>query len=132
MAGVFKVKVYVAASQHEYQRARKAMFELRFAGCEITHDWTVEVGDFPATTDDDRYEAARADFIGVVQADVILLLTPDRPDWGCAMYTELGIGLALDRRCIIVGPQRDRNIFAYLCERYETDQDGIDAIVEAM
>jgi hypothetical protein len=126
------LRVYVAASQHEYKRARAAMFELRFAGCTISHDWTLEVGNYPATSDDQKHEAAIADYRGVVECDVLLVLTPEREDWGCAMYTELGIALDRFKRCIIVGPQRERNIFAYLCERYVTDQDGIDAIVEEM
>lgn len=124
-------KVYVAASQHDYLRARYAMSELKLAGFTITHDWTVEVEehrDRPGS-DDELYEAAQLDFRGVVDCDVLLVLTPVRQDWGCAMWTELGIALDRLKRCIITGPQRDRNIFARFGERYEYDRDGIDCII---
>jgi hypothetical protein len=124
-------RVYVAASQHEYKRARAAMFELRFAGCTITHDWTLEVEAHryiePSEVELQRY--ALADYRGVVDCDVLLVLTPERPDWGKGMHTELGIALDRHRRIVVTGPGRCSNVFMYLCERYATDQDGIDAIV---
>lgn len=125
------MKAYVAASQYDLYRARWAMDELRLAGVTISHDWTAEVeGNLGRVPDEDEMrEAALNDYRGVVAADVLLVLTPVRRDWGCALWTELGIALDRHKRVIIVGPQRNRNIFARLCETYETDSDGVDAVI---
>ena len=126
------MKAYVAASQYDLHRARWAMDELRLAGIDITHDWTQEVESNAGKTitDDECREAALNDYKGVVNCDVLLVLTPVRRDWGCAMWTELGIALDRHRRIVVVGPQRNRNIFGrVLCETYETDAEGVDAIV---
>ncbi len=127
-------RVYVAASQHEYQRARKAMFELRFAGCTVSHDWTLEVEAhrFIKPSEDQLFEYALSDYRGVAECDVLLVLTPEREDWGKGMWTELGIALDRFKRCIVTGPGRDSNVFTRMAERYETDQDGVEAIIAAL
>ncbi len=124
------MRVYVAASQHDWQRARDVMDACTRAGHTVSHDWTCEVEDHltrPAT-EGELYRYATVDKRGVGRADVLLALTPERADWGCALWTELGFALARHMRCIVTGPRRDANIFSRLCERYETDAEGLDAL----
>jgi hypothetical protein len=122
------VNVYVASSQHEHARAQAVMARARAAGCTVTHDWTVEVTTTPATTDAERYDAACADHMGVVDADAIIVLGPERKDWGCAMWTELGIALAMGKLCIVVGGER--NIFSHLCIRALNDDVALQILEE--
>ncbi len=105
---------------------------LRAEGVEISHDWTREVvahQDRPASDEELRCYAT-LDYDGVAEADVLLALTPPYKDWGCALWTELGIALAMGKMCLVTGPLRDRNIFAHLCFRYETDDEAIAVLRE--
>lgn len=52
------------------------------------------------------------DRAGVQTAHIVLCLTPDRKDWGRGMWSELGMGIVLGKRCIVTGPGRDWNVFA--------------------
>jgi hypothetical protein len=124
-------RVYVAAAQEDWPRARAAMHVLRAAGCIITADWTDEVESHvgaPATTAQLR-EYGRRDRDGVRSAHIVLCLTPDSKDKGCGLYGELAIGVDRGKRVIVTGPNRDRSIFAHLeeAERYETDLEGVAA-----
>lgn len=124
--------VYVAAAQEDYKRARAAMTLLRYLGCNITHDWTREVeehADAPATP----VELARyacLDREGVTAAEVVLVLSPNTKDKGCGVWAELGIAVAQAKRVVITGPLRDRCIFGAFATKYETDLEGVLALVE--
>lgn len=95
----------------------------------ISHDWTIEVEEHASTpaTHEELQVYAKMDRAGVQTAHIVLCLTPDRDDWGCALWSELGMGVVLGKRVIVTGALRDRNIFASLCERYATDEEGIGA-----
>lgn len=123
------MRIYVAGSQHDWPRARHVMDELTRRGHVISHDWTCEVEDHATTpaTPEELIHYAKLDLAGVQTAHIVLCLTPERKDWGRGLWTEMGIGLALNKRVIVTGPGRDWNIFASLCERYSTDEEGIGA-----
>lgn len=127
------MRIYVAASQHDWQRARDAMASLRTFGHTITHDWTGEVEHHAAIAprEDELRLYAEQDFEGVRSCDAILALTPPWKSWGCGLWTELGIALAMGKLCIVTGPRCDANIFARLCTRVGTDLEGL-AILEGM
>lgn len=97
---------------------------LKRLGCSITHDWTLEGFDHEPTEAELR-TYADLDIDGVRRADVLLVLTPERHDWGCGMWAELGIATALGKRIIVAGPQRDRCIFALKATRVESDIEGV-------
>jgi hypothetical protein len=122
------VNVYVASSQHECDRASAFMAQARAAGCEVSHDWTVEVTGSPAATDAARFRAAALDYVGVRDAEAVIILGPTRDDWGCAMWTELGIALACGKLCIVVNG--GRNIFSHLCIRALDDSEALKILEE--
>lgn len=85
---------------------------------EISFDWTQEVGkfdDFTASPDHAR-ECAEKDFIGVIHADVVIVLTPiaTRKDLGCGMWFELGVAVSAGVPAVVAGEQRERTIFTRL------------------
>lgn len=86
------MRVYVAASRLEIERARGVMRRLRAAGCTVPVDWTESVElrawakiDESELPDDVARELAKACLAGVMLADVVLLLAPvtvSRFSWG--------------------------------------------------
>lgn len=143
------MKVYVAGAWVEqWERARPMIARLREAGIEITHDWTVaeqRVGaDGKALVDSDispieRAEHARNDLLGVLLADVVLLLAPNG-DGACGSWVELGAALAARElrgrfkdpcpRIIVCGEKNRRTIFTELADMLcDTDEDGLNVLL---
>lgn len=122
-------RVYVAAAQEDYLRARAAIELITKLGGVVTHDWTyeVEVSRDRPPSPAERATYARLDLDGVHSADVVLCLTPETPAHGCGLYAELGMGVALRKRVIVTGTLRARCIFAELAEMYRTDVEGVAA-----
>lgn len=120
--------VYVASAWDDYPRARAAMAALRDAGCVVTHDWTAYVDVYPANDapPDERAKHAREDIDGVANADVVLVLTPADRSRGAGVWIEMGAALALGKRVVLAGAQRDRSVFCSLAEaRFERDEQAI-------
>jgi hypothetical protein len=96
--------IYVAGASKETDRAKHVIARCRELGLTITMDWTKGIEDARAkgyATDADcppqvRLEAARADFNGVANADVFLLLVPAKRHGSLGAWIELGIALALN------------------------------------
>jgi len=63
------MKAYVAAPSSDLDSARMLMAEVRDAGFEITHDWTVG---FEDETPADYRERSKLDIDGVIAADVLI------------------------------------------------------------
>lgn len=136
------LRVYVAASSREMDRARAAMTALRMHGVEVTVDWVAAIEAAGAAneglSDEDRQRYAREDLDGVCVADVVWLLMPTTPTAGA--YVELGYALARrevqdDSDCtrtpiVISGPGQERCIFAALADRcVATDADALAAVL---
>jgi len=113
------MKIYVASAFSDYERTRSVQDIAKFRGHEITCDWTQEVGKFEsdaAVPLDFARQAARNGFLGVVEADVVIVLSPDanKKEIGCGMWVELGIALGNGIPVVISGGQRTRTIFTRL------------------
>lgn len=132
------LRVYIAASSREMDRARAAMFALRAWGCEITEDWVAAIEAAGAAneglSDEDRRRYAGADLRGVADADVFWLLAPETPSAGC--WVEMGYALShttwgqSPARIIVSGPGRARCIFAALADvEVDTDAAGLEAVL---
>lgn len=137
------MRVYVAGAFDDYARIQVAQAELVKRGAEITFDWTTMVGKYPPGTiapEDVQLANAVLDYEAVVSADAALLCTPDRKDWGCGCWCELGMFVTMkrggvvapkrERRLVVTGMQRDRTIFTRFADaRFETDQEGVDYLL---
>lgn len=125
-----KLRVYVAASSRELERAKWAMAQIRAMGHEISHDWVrcvEEEGEAnpSAATLDQCEKWAWDDLEGVENADVIWLLMPDAGGFGAGV--ELGYAIGMDREIRIVasGPTRC-SIFTALADAcYPNDEDAL-------
>ena len=91
------MKVYVAASSKEIDRAERVIAALRKAGVVVTHDWPAEMRKHPADheLDDDVLlpELERDLQKGVRPADLVLVLAPQQPTQGA--WVELGAAWGL-------------------------------------
>lgn len=126
------LRVYVAGSSAELERARWAMSALDGYSIEVTHDWVSSVEEVgsanPAeATDDERLAWADDDLSGVYQADVLWLLMPKQGSIGA--YVELGLAIALGMPIVISG-DHERSIFTVFGERFEQDADALDWITD--
>lgn len=118
------MKVYVAASSLQLDRAQAAMEWLRAAGHEVTHDWPAIIaargGANPDdATQDDRWDWAIDDLAGVKSADVLWLLVPYKE--GAGAFVELGYALAIGKPVICSGLYM-RSIFTAMGVCYDTDE----------
>jgi nucleoside 2-deoxyribosyltransferase len=120
------MRVYVAASSAELERAAQAMDLVEGAGHELTHDWVsvvIERGDANPVDapEGQRMAWAEADLEGVEEADVVWLLMPNTG--GLGAFWECGYAHALGKRIVISGAvdRQRRTIFAAGHAGYETD-----------
>jgi len=111
-------RVYVAAKFEEAPRAREVMDRLEKQGHIISHDWTREDTVGLSGDDLEAYLArcANHDFIGVVTADIVLVLNHDRLFGG---MVETGVALGLDKLVVVVGPDIRDCIFWHLKDVYK-------------
>jgi len=63
------MNAYVAAPSSDITSARRLIAEVRDAGFEITHDWTVE---FESESTEDYRKRSKLDIDGVVRSDVVI------------------------------------------------------------
>jgi len=91
------VKVYVAGSSKEMERAERVMNALRAAGHEITADWVAKIREVGVANPADftvRLAAAQADLDGVNNADAFVFLHPAPGVQTTGAWVELGYRLA--------------------------------------
>lgn len=107
------MRIYVACSSRELERAERVMNELRAAGHEIAHDWIPGVraafasGIEEAKADDAHaFQAALADMNGVITSDVLVFLAPNTGGRMC--WAELGAALARNIPVIVAHDDPDR------------------------
>jgi hypothetical protein len=122
------LKVYVACSSREIDRAERAMDEIRRRGGTITFDWTPDVRQWGprAPNPNIGLRCAQDDLGGVRDADVVLVLDSAEPSYGRTI--EHGAALALGKLLVVSGPVHGR-IWETL-EHARTDNDAlaIDAV----
>ena len=133
------MRIYVASSSRECDRAERVMNELRAAGHQISWDWIPGVraafaaGIDEAKADDTHaFEAALADMNGVVTADVLVFLAPtdtSKMAWaelGCAMGRGITVIVAHDDPA-----KRNQSIVTRLAHARVADAEICGAIVGA-
>lgn len=122
--------VYVAGASAEVDRIAGYMRELRLAGLQITHDWTIAVDEQRRRGSTDRNLSAPAralagawDLEGVTRADVLWLVVPEVPSSGC--WVELGAAL-VSGRMVIVSGDHQRTIFSELAQlRFDVHDEAL-------
>lgn len=127
-----KLRVYVAASSKELERAKWAMAQVRALGHDITHDWVRCVeqegeANPAAATLSQCQKWAWDDLEGVSNADVVWVLMPDQDGFGAGV--ELGYALSNPyMRIICSGPTR-RSIFSALADNcFPNDSDVVEEL----
>lgn len=126
------LKVYVAGSSGEIDRAKAATAALRAAGVVVVSTWpeVVEaVGDAnpPTASREERLGWALEDLRQVELADVVLLLCP----WesaGRGAYLEAGYALGLDIPVVAAG-RTLQSVFCSCFSEHETDAAAIAEVV---
>lgn len=128
------MKVYVAGSSRELDRARAAIAACRARGWHVTGDWPAEIaraggranrGLSPA----ERRGAAVSCLHGVRQADAFWLLVPgeDSPSAGC--WVELGVALeAGPGIAIVASGDTGRSVFCAGTVEVPDDQAALEAL----
>ena len=121
------MKVYIAASSKEFQRARSAMQAARDAGHEITHDWTQDLAAVGCAQgynlpSDRRREIAERDLAAIRAADALWLLIPEGASAGA--WSEWGFAWATCPLLIASGkPLEDAPLFTELADHcFRTDE----------
>jgi hypothetical protein len=110
--------IYIATRFDWYRQAALARHLLTEAGHHVTSRWIDEAARFDGVCaavpigDPRRAANARMDLDDLEAAEAILVLVP--PGGGCGMWLELGYAMALGKRVVMVGPARERTIFAEL------------------
>jgi hypothetical protein len=122
------MRVYVAASSKQLDRARMWMAALRAMGHTISHDWTASIEERgeanpPDATRDECWDWAIDDFAGIDTADVVWVLMPTTEGFGAAV--ELGYALAL-RKPVIVSGVWNRSIFTAMAVCYDRDDQAFE------
>jgi len=104
------MRFYVAGKFEDKERIERLMEKLRNQGHEITHDWT------RYDHSEDVYEMrcrAKDNIQGVKQADVLIMVLIDDLQY-TGTFVEMGIAIAEKKPIIIIGNQRNDNIFTKL------------------
>lgn len=137
------MKVYVAGSSAEMERAEKQMAALRVAGIEVTSTWPEVIKKVGAANPmdasrEDRAMWAATDLAEVASSDVFWLLLPNgAPSAGA--FTELGYAVmlgAVARQARlaevegvpdlwIICSGTEKSIFSALAHHFATDDDAI-------
>lgn len=126
------MNIYVAGKFEETDAVRNIQATLRQAGHTITHDWTGENPENRTGKElaDFLKECARKDLVGVINADVLVLLNHDR---AFGAMTEFGIALANRIPVLILRSEIRDNIFYnlgpdYRVHKFSSLEDLMDAL----
>lgn len=124
------MRVYVAGSSADIDRARRAAANLERSGVEVTSTWWVQVeehGEGNPTDDAVRASCARRDLAELDAADVVWLLVPEVGHSHGAFF-EFGRAAARDVLVVASGATR-RSIFCSLAVECETDAIALEALL---
>ncbi|MGN6107072.1 MAG: hypothetical protein ACTHU0_18340 [Kofleriaceae bacterium] len=127
------MKVYVAASSGEIQRAKGWISRLVAAGVQVTSTWPetiAAVGDANPrdASPGQRLAWAVADLHQVASADLLWMMAPVK-EAGRGAYVELGFAHA-QRKLLVVSGCSWQSIFGALAREFETDEEAFAFIVE--
>ena len=126
------LNVYVAGGSIEVARVAAFIERLKASGLvRITYDWTPDViANGSSVTSAVRNEAtARAELAGVLTADLVVMLTPERGSTGAGF--ELGHADAAGRRIVCVGPHLPRFFFGVLFEEVASEDEALALVLDA-
>ena len=125
------MKVYVAASSSDLERAKKWMRALREIGVRVTSDWVEIIEDVGLANPRDAGPKARKkwsthDLSGVDECDVLWFLVPDKAN-GRGAYFEAGFATALGKHVIYSG-DTPQSIFCAQGKEYPYDEEAFASI----
>jgi len=128
------LKVYVAASTLEMDRARIVMAHLRAHGIEVTSTWLENISKVGASnqrdaSDADRYGWSETDLAEVKRSDLIWLLVPAGDAATRGAWLEFGYAHALNKGLVASGDTKC-SIFTVLGEEFAIDEDAFARIKE--
>ena len=126
-----KLRVYVAGSSAETERAVRCMNWLRDHGIVVTSSWpeviaTVGIANPRNAPRDDRATWTQTDLAEVQTADVLWLLAPNTPTRGA--WIEYGFALAVGRMVVASGDTK-QTIFTAIGDEYGTDAEALEALL---
>ena len=130
------MRVYVACSSKEIERAERAIDRLRGNRVEVTHDWTVPMrahGLVDAVlTDEVLLPELRADMVrGVGRAEKVLYLA-SAANFGQGRFVELGGAFLTGVEIYVAGDVTGEPWARALGNRfYATDEDALVALIDA-
>jgi nucleoside 2-deoxyribosyltransferase len=90
------MKFYIASKLENYEQVQYLRDRLKEQGWTHTYDWTKH-GSVKSISVERLKEVAEKEFQGVVDADVVIILTPQ----GRGTHVELGMALALCKKVFI-------------------------------
>jgi nucleoside 2-deoxyribosyltransferase len=90
------MKFYIASKLENYEQVQYLRDKLRDIGWVHTYDWT-QHGSVKSVSTEKLKEVAKKEFQGVIDADVVIILTPQ----GRGTHVELGMALALGKQVFI-------------------------------
>lgn len=129
------MKLYLAASSAEIERATEWCAKLRHAGITVTSTWIdtirlVGAANPRDANDEKRASWVKADFAEIDDADALWLLVPaaDAPTRGA--WIELGYAWSR-RKAIVCSGDTRQSIFCVVGDEYETDERAFGEICRA-
>lgn len=124
------MKIYIAAPWVHKDRIPDISAKFEAIGCEVTHKWwiTEDIQESERTAGA-LYQQAVNDYLGVVRADLLVLINSDKSE---GKAVEQGVAIANDKPIIAVGKRGEvsKNVFHYL-ENYfwvDTVEDAVRAL----
>lgn len=128
------LRVYVAASALEIDRAKRAMAALRAAGVEVTSTWVqsieaVGVSNPRDASVEQRMGWAATCFDEIRRAHLVWLLAPAKNAPTRGAWAEFGFAHASGKGIVSSGDTK-QSIFTALWEEHETDEAALRSILE--
>lgn len=123
-------KIYIASKFHSRYRLRPIKAELQSLGFEVLSKWMDVDRNVDKSADidslgnniEDSVKEAKSDSGEIKNCDYFILDTQDETNTG-GREVELGMALALNKRCFRIGPAR--NVFHFMCVNLENWPDAI-------
>jgi len=127
------MKVYVAASSQDMERARLWMERLGDFGVDVTSNWVntiqaVGIANPREATNWQRRNWSHEDLVGVDEADMLWFLVPEKAN-GRGAYFEAGYALGVGKHLVFSGDTR-QSIFCGLGKEFMTDDDAFNSIID--
>jgi hypothetical protein len=103
------MKIYVCGGSSELDAVADRIRQLRELDREITHDWVAvirSIGEFNprSASHEQRLEWSDGDLLGIEKADIVWVVLPVKPSFGCAF--EMGFAIGIGCRVIVSGDWR--------------------------